>query len=104
MSLVATAAVVTVSAVGPAALAAPAAPACSSTAPDQASALRVAKVCARRVEDVSRWSETGQVFANPDRSSTVERSVRPRFVKTMLIVGKPWWSIGRGRCHSGGRS
>jgi hypothetical protein len=62
--------------------AAHAAPACSSAVPDSASAVRVAKACGRRVEDVSRRSETGQVFANPDGSSTVERSVRPRFAKT----------------------
>jgi hypothetical protein len=41
----------------------------------------VAKSCARRVEDLSARSESGQVFANPDGTSTLELSAEPKRVR-----------------------
>ena len=54
---------------------------CPSSVADVASAVRTAKSCAGRVEVLSARSQTRQVFANPDGSSTVEESVVPARVR-----------------------
>jgi hypothetical protein len=62
-----------------AAVAAPpvAAPACVSTEANTSAAAATAKRCGQRVEVLSARSETAQVFANPDGSSTFTSSLVP---------------------------
>jgi hypothetical protein len=54
-----------------------AAPSCVSVASDPTSAASVAKACRQRVEVSSARSETGQVFAEPDGTQTMEQSAVP---------------------------
>src|SRR5262245_54843887 len=58
-----------------------AAPACPSSVADAAGAAAAAKACGGRVEVMSGRSETGQVFANADGTSTMETSITPRWVR-----------------------
>jgi hypothetical protein len=50
---------------------------CVGSAPSTTSALTAAKACGGRVEDSSRRSVTGQVFANPDGTFTAEENAVP---------------------------
>ena len=54
---------------------------CPGSAADVRSAVAAAKRCGSRVEVLTGRSETRQVFANPDGSSTVEDSVVPARVR-----------------------
>jgi hypothetical protein len=57
------------------------APACVDTAADDAAASALAKACDRRVEVLTRRTETGQVFANPVGNYTFESTLKPARVK-----------------------
>ncbi|WP_433538665.1 LamG-like jellyroll fold domain-containing protein [Micromonospora sp. CA-249363] len=52
-------------------------PACPKQRPDGVSAAVAAKLCGARVEVADQLSETTQVFANPDGTTTEERSLAP---------------------------
>src|SRR5947209_319039 len=54
---------------------------CPTSVPDTGSARSAAQACGGRVEDLSRRSETTQVFLNPDGTATSVQSARPRFVR-----------------------
>ncbi|GAA2391678.1 LamG domain-containing protein [Dactylosporangium salmoneum] len=54
---------------------------CSSAVADQELAQKVAASCKTKVEIMAARTQTGQAFANPDGSTTLETSVSPRWVK-----------------------
>jgi hypothetical protein len=61
----------------PSAAAGPAAPACDPVRPDERSASALASQCGKRVEVLAGRSETTQVFANPDGTSTFTSTAVP---------------------------